>query len=808
MITLKTYLCRKRLSAVDFAERSKNAVSVSDGVVSVKLAPVGFNVAQQQVNTKIVSDAANLIDCLPDTPYLKWTRRAISAGDDFAQLEKLITIEGNIPALPCMWEAAYVYGVTLSPADHHLLIILKPDKTGGEIPENKSDVCKIETDFVSRNTQTDIVPGELLQLAWTIKVDGKIYSKPVAGAWFEGPSVTGGKLIERVNDESTNRYIANVIGVDQECLATDWAQYPTGEWVYIFKQEGLEATKCDRQSEYNQSHLESFVFRIAPITVNDFGNAGGKFEKKNYSLSSGGSEFARLFEASLHSGTIVQLYPGDDAAKVKVSKLGPENNEEIEFDRVPIFYHCEGAETISGGGAAFSADDNVLVLNEGGGCSPSPDNLSIIGFTDAVRPCLAYLQLTTLNGMTPSDYTKYTLSITQPIPKFNPLNRSAAKAVMEEYTALVVNAPCDANGVCKLPTGWNKDMDKTQPLHVWVSHPEKIDLYTRDWRGDYPEYAQIFYFGACPLVDSYNRDLPTWQWNPKLEPLSYARHEWVVVGNLDRWNLIKAETTIVDAYDTLPLGHYSDTDTKTLSMEQFQKADGEMVFGKKVSFSEIYQIRRDVSMMGVNFCETMSSGNSSNWNSPVFSTKHIHRKSPSPYANYPPDYNFRVSGSKNREELPEFIRFNGQLVPSSQHTTGHQIPYAHSCGISGGDVAHDPPLWETDTFANAIGCDDSYAQEILCEPEDEEKTVVKPIGIPIHNSISISSSGCFQMVITAPRAGGPQEYPEYQFYQATGSSIIKSAWTDEDGFGCGDLWDVPYTTQRKVEYVKILQDNF
>ena len=560
MITIKTYLCRKRLLAVDFAERSLNAVSVSDGLVSAKIMPLGFNVGKRQVNAKLVSSGANLIECLSDTPYLKWTRRAISVGDDFAGLERLITIEGNIPNLPCMWEAAYVYGITLSAADHHMLIILKPDRTGGEIPESKSDVCKIETDFVSRNIQTNIVPGELLQLAWTIKVDGKLYSKPMAGAWFETPTFTGGKLIEKKDEKNTNRYTANVIGVNQECLATDWAQYSVGDWVYVLKQQGPEATKCDRESEYNQSHFESFVFRLIPITVNDFGNEGGDFEKKNYSLKSGGDEFARFFEAGIHTGTIIDVYTDTDEAKVNVKELGPEKNQDIEFDRIPVFYHCEDSTSIKGGSSAFQKNDEVLVLNEGGHCSPSADDLCIVGFTDGIRDCAIYIKATIKGGIGYNPSSNWQIRLTQPIESqvYDPYKGITHT---ENYTILGT-VHLDQMGVAVFyKKNFLNEINPDQPLHLWISNDSVFQLYTTDWRGPFPQ------FGISPdlkwLVVTSGTNPSQWQ-----DPSNYGLY------NLDKvWGLRKEDN----------IAEYEKT--------AFTDAQGQTVNGWLVDFQSPKQIR-------------------------------------------------------------------------------------------------------------------------------------------------------------------------------------------------------------------------
>lgn len=80
-------------------------------------------------------------------------------------------------------------------------------------------------------------------------------------------------------------------------------------------------------------------------------------------------------------GVITEVYPEDDTADVTVE--GYQNGTEI-----PIFYHCsDDAEersngAIEGGSAAFSIDDEVIVM-----CTVSGVPVRIIGFVDGIRNC-------------------------------------------------------------------------------------------------------------------------------------------------------------------------------------------------------------------------------------------------------------------------------------------------------------------------------------------------------------------------------------------------------------------------------------
>lgn len=399
MITIQTYLCNKRLSAINVAGRPNSAISVSDGVVSTKIVPVGFNPKIKTVYAKIIGTGDNPVDCVDPEPFLRWTRKALltSNGDEFAELERLITIEANISDLPCSWEAAHIYGITLSPAEHHLLLASVPDRSGGEIPPGKSDVSRLEPYLTLRNTQTNIVPGEMLQLAWTIKVDDKIFSKPVAGAWFDTPAFTGGKVISKTEDD---HYIVSIFGVHVSCLPTDWADYQVGDWGYVLKQGDGEATKCKRESEYGSANVVRPIghenYRIAPITVNSFGSDGGDFETLDYRMMSG-SEFKEFFEISQHIGVVDAV----DKEKGTVDITINDNNISGQFTNVAVFYHCDGDKTADNGIDAFEVGDSVVVLNEGGSCSPRSDDLVVVGFAEELKHCLTRIKIT-CNGHVPT----------------------------------------------------------------------------------------------------------------------------------------------------------------------------------------------------------------------------------------------------------------------------------------------------------------------------------------------------------------------------------------------------------------------
>lgn len=100
------------------------------------------------------------------------------------------------------------------------------------------------------------------------------------------------------------------------------------------------------------------------------------YEKIEYS----NNEVKELFNAAVHTGTVVSVDKGNDKADVNIDGLGTIND-------IPIFYHCPGKSEVAGGALAFSDGDNVYVLNKEGKVNPQATDLKIVGFVDGLQPC-------------------------------------------------------------------------------------------------------------------------------------------------------------------------------------------------------------------------------------------------------------------------------------------------------------------------------------------------------------------------------------------------------------------------------------
>lgn len=113
-------------------------------------------------------------------------------------------------------------------------------------------------------------------------------------------------------------------------------------------------------------------------------------ETIDYDLSNN-EQFEKLFDMSIHQGTITSVDIPNNKADVDIdgdigSKAG-----------VEIFYHCEDGLTTSGA-TAFGVDDRVLVINEKGQCDPVASDLKIVGFLTELKSCGFQFRLTRGDG--------------------------------------------------------------------------------------------------------------------------------------------------------------------------------------------------------------------------------------------------------------------------------------------------------------------------------------------------------------------------------------------------------------------------
>lgn len=445
MYTVKAYLCNKVIPVIEFGQTPASQISIENRIIQAKMLPIGKNFMAKTMQVRLISETSDLVACLTEGAELTWERRAIVFGGEFAGLETLITIEGSQPGVPCIWQSSILYGVRLSPFDHNLIMIMTPTPVIGNIPDSKDDVCLLSDTFSSRSRSTDIIPGELLNLVWRVKVGGSIHSLLAKQVWFDAPAFTGGKILEKIEEEgSDNSYLCSVIGSQWPCMATDWADYPSEQWGFILKQGFSEAERCGRTETYESSQ-QTFTFRLIPITVNGYGVASTSLETRDYNPQSSNDEFTKFYETSLHTGIILDVDDDEDIADVTVKKLGVGQDEEIDYEGVEIFYHCEGETGVAGGRAAFAVGDEVLILNEGGNCHPDTEDLCIVGFPEEVKPCNQNLVLVFLHRDHPNKTTGNAIFL-----EIDPSGNVTEKAVKNPLTGQALSQPF-------YTSWWNRD---------------------------------------------------------------------------------------------------------------------------------------------------------------------------------------------------------------------------------------------------------------------------------------------------------------------------------------------------------------
>lgn len=541
MPTITTYLCNRRLVAALSRRMDPRGIEDGGDPITARILKPGYVPEEKIVAAHVISETTmasdiSLFACLEDrmaTKRLEWARRivALSSGD-FNGRENAITIEGNDPQMPCFWAMTRVYGIKGDPADRRVVITRYPATTGGQIPESKADVCQLSGRFESTSTQTLFVPGELLQLEWTLDIDGNIYVQVVAGRFFASPAFTGGSLVEIQGTGVDKSCIVDVQGEQREVIPTDLADYVVGDWVYVLKQGSGDAQDCDRRTEYNAGDVEMAEFspddmekeivsavnrqrsryamdplknnrdlnaaaqrhaqdmadneflsntgsdgstvvqrvveagymnnpaedawgadeavargyetadglveglmdtsegqsailasayseigvsmersgestpyfalvfgyrneqgkaqdllRMVPMTVNSEGNESAAFEKMQFDMLTADA-FSAFFELSQHFAIIESIDRTAKTAAIQISDQDQELAGQV-FSGVSFFYHCEDDSDTSRGHLAFRVDDKVLVINEGGSCTPTSSDLKVIGFREKIKMCIS-----------------------------------------------------------------------------------------------------------------------------------------------------------------------------------------------------------------------------------------------------------------------------------------------------------------------------------------------------------------------------------------------------------------------------------
>lgn len=260
MTVLRTYLCNEKFLAIAFEKPNLNAIQAYDNYVEAKMVSVGCNPERHVIHANMISDARmesmllffqELERCI-GKGYLKWVRKAnYNNHGDFYGLDTSITVEFLQPNSPCHWAYTHIYSLRKDMIPEQNLLISTPSREGGETPESKGDFSAIGGHRDINNTQTLFVPGALLQLKWALRAGGKVFSSVVAGKYFATPAITGGEILYTGGEGESSYFAVDVQGETFECAPTDFANYQTGDWVFVLKQDDGHAGKADRNSAYS-----------------------------------------------------------------------------------------------------------------------------------------------------------------------------------------------------------------------------------------------------------------------------------------------------------------------------------------------------------------------------------------------------------------------------------------------------------------------------------------------------------------------------------------------------------------------------
>ncbi|MEA3272336.1 MAG: CAP domain-containing protein [Patescibacteria group bacterium] len=218
-------------------------------------------------------------------------------------------------------------------------------------------------------------------------IDAGYLDDPPSESWshFEGENV--GAYAKSATQlmggwMSSPGHRANILNPDYHEISIAVDENNDGQKFFALEFGG-RSDKNDGE-EVPPAGADSLNYMLVPITVNspptvvdDF-----LFETIDYNMKSG-DNFSKFFEMSCHYGTIKSVDHLFDKANVEIEI---DNNTET-YNDVEIFYHCHESEEVAGGGAAFSPDDEVVVLNDYGKTAPSASDLTIIGFKNGLKHC-------------------------------------------------------------------------------------------------------------------------------------------------------------------------------------------------------------------------------------------------------------------------------------------------------------------------------------------------------------------------------------------------------------------------------------
>ncbi len=197
--------------------------------------------------------------------------------------------------------------------------------------------------------------------------------------WESGENVATGYLTDKAVFEgwkNSPAHYDNMMNPQHTEMAYAKVQKATGnrEWMYCMIL-GAKYVSGSTGSE------DVTVYRPIPISMGE-GLIDGDFEVKEYNHS---INFDEVFEMSYHNGIITEITEPTVSVEVTI-ETGDGESTTTTFTNVEVFYHCPNVSNTEEGVLGFMVEDEVIVLNEGGG-SPGSSDLSVVGHKNKLNLC-------------------------------------------------------------------------------------------------------------------------------------------------------------------------------------------------------------------------------------------------------------------------------------------------------------------------------------------------------------------------------------------------------------------------------------
>jgi hypothetical protein len=343
-------------------------------------------------------------DLMPAPVWERTTYTTRQFGSDTVKVKDSITIyvenpTGNIEAIP-YWYKTIIEAINPKNIAPHYPFIASYGKQAPEAigPKSGEDwLYELPMSFRHEETQPIPVPGEYIRARWCLNIKEK-YFEAVKYVKYETPLLTGGWILSKQGEGEETTYTVEIYGQEVSGIKpTDYFDYMAGmssqRWVYLIK---MNATMEDAPRQaYGSSQIKEVSksgseYRIVPFNFYGPMNTDCAVPSEKAIKIDSSVNFSEVFDMKKYEGEIISVDHENNTGVVDV--VGG------SLHTLPIFYYCEGAESIKGGSKAFTEGDICLIEKPYG----SWDDAKVVGFRDEIKPCIEtfYIRFT-FNGYNP-----------------------------------------------------------------------------------------------------------------------------------------------------------------------------------------------------------------------------------------------------------------------------------------------------------------------------------------------------------------------------------------------------------------------